>query len=289
MEESTKSSEALHRALRALVPDWNLEGVGPADYLSGGYSNRNYRIEYQDQAYVLRLPERQRPFVDRTREEAFYRQPNQVRIPELVAFDATTGAMLTRFEAGKLLSDSVQTPEALIAYLSDLHASLPPSGRDYDPLALTREFLAVGRVPDWVRKLADALVWRPATLVPCHNDLNPWNVIRPPTGAWVTLDWEWFGDNDPLFDLVTLHQGLELADDVLHEMALLWTAAGGSNKAAAETVADELGDSRIHHCLIVFWLREYAWAHAEAYHGNPREEVAEQIETGAKKLRQLMS
>ena len=28
--------------------------------------------------------------------------------------------------------------------------------------------------------------------------------------GWKTLDWEFFGLNDPLFDLVALHQGLEL-------------------------------------------------------------------------------
>ena len=66
---------------------------------------------------------------------------------------------------------------------------------------------------------------------------------------------------------------------LLHEMARLWAATGESNNVAYENVAEESDESRLHLCLSVFWLREYAWAHAEAYHGNPREEVAEQIDT----------
>ena len=40
-------------------------------------------------------------------------------------------------------------------------------------------------------------------------DLNPWNVIVT-EARWETIDWEFVGNHDPLFDLITLHQGLNL-------------------------------------------------------------------------------
>ena len=249
--------------------------MGPFEYLSGGYSNRNFRVERNAEAFVLRLPTRDRPYVDRGHEESFYRSNHRVRVPELVAFDGVTGNMLTCFESGPLLSDAEVAHDLLIDYLLSLHAGLPDSGRRYDPMALAREYLLVGRPPGWVRRLAESSVWSPPVTAPCHNDLNPWNIVLKESGRWVTLDWEWFGDNDPLFDLVTLHQGLALDDDLLSAMA---------ERFAPGTIDERLGA-----CLLAYWLREYAWAHAELSLGNVRDEIQTQLANTATKLKRFQS
>lgn len=262
--------QALLAILQRLVPGWQAEQVSGFDYLSGGYSNENYRFEHDGSAYVLRVPSRKRPFVDRQRELRFYQQELAVSVPELVAFDPASGVMISRFEPGPLLMDADRTLEDLVAYLRRLHGALPASGRHYDPLRLSREFLTTGPVPEPIRRLS-RLQWTPRQQAPCHNDLNPWNVIIGSSGRWVTLDWEWFGDNDPLFDLVTLHQGLQLDDASLLRMVELWSGAP----------ADQ---ARLADCLRAFWLREYAWAHAEHTHGARREEIEQQLATSADKL-----
>jgi thiamine kinase-like enzyme len=274
MRDGAMTEAALREALLELQPDWDPAGIGAFEYLSGGYSNENYRIHYRGESYVLRVPERARPFVDRAYEEAFYRRTQAVRIPYLIAFDRSTGNMLTRYEAGVLLTDAGESVTALAAYVTQLHSGLPVSDRRYDPVALAREFLAVGSPPAWISALAGRLDWQPQVVACCHNDLNPWNVIRPPAGPWVTLDWEWVGDNDPLFDLVTLHQGLGMDDASLGELVRAWSDDG-------------MPPQRLTACLTAFWLREYAWAHAELVHGNRRPEVAAQLETAAARLQQL--
>lgn len=272
---SARDPEALKHIVQALMPGWELVDIVHFHYLSGGYSNENFRFTHETKSYVLRLPSRQRPYVNRVQEFSFYQQAHSVLIPELLAFDITSGAMLTRFEEGSLLTDTVPTVEELTAYLHYLHAALPPSNRRYDPIQLSREFLSAGRAPNWIRKLADRR-WSTANGVPCHNDLNPWNIIVDTQGHWVTLDWESFGNNDPLFDLVALHQGLEMDDPSLILLADDWAQ-------------EFLESSRIEVCFNAFWLREYAWAHAERHHGNYRPEVDAQLSAATDKLAAIRS
>ena len=63
----------LLRWIRELVPAWAADDIGSFRYLDGGYSNRNYRFAHGGAQYVLRVPFRQRPFVDRSQEQTLLR------------------------------------------------------------------------------------------------------------------------------------------------------------------------------------------------------------------------
>lgn len=266
----------LTRLVRRLVPAWSADPAMTFTFLSGGYSNENYRFDHDGHGYVLRVPSRVRPFVDRAHEFAFYDSgAARVNTPELIAFDVDTGVMVSRFEPGRLLADAPPDVDSLVGYLRSLHAALPASGRSYDPLLLSRQFLAEGSVPPGILRLSE-VEWSPVSQAPCHNDLNPWNIIISAPDRWVTLDWEWFGDNDPLFDLVTVHQGLDMDQTSLAQMAELW----------AEGPVD---NDRLSACLHAFWLREYAWAHAELTFGSQRDEIVAQLNTAADRLAALTS
>ena len=193
--------------LTALMPAWGSHEVQRIDYLPGGYTNRNYRIERLNQAYVLRVVERARP-----------RGPERDYLaldiaPDVVAYDARRGHLLTRWIPGQVLADSPPSPGEAGEYLADLHARIPRGLNRYD---LTREVTSMLRrarkVDSAVQACFEATAWRPATWRGCHNDLNPWNIVRVEGGKetprFRTLDWESAGDNDPLFDLVGLCVGL---------------------------------------------------------------------------------
>jgi aminoglycoside phosphotransferase (APT) family kinase protein len=267
-------SARLRHRIAALRPDWNPAEISGFLYLEGGYSNDNYRFAYQGERYVLRAPFRSRPEVDRHGELDVYEAPAGGIAPELVAYDAESGDMITRWVPGRLLADADSGGEALSEYLIRLHGQLPAMTTDYDPLAHARGHLERADPPRWLSRLAATLTWAPEAPVTCHNDLNPWNVIHTPAGAWVTLDWEWVGRNDPLFDLVTLHQGARLGDPELAAMARRY-------------LGEEPSTGRLQRCLTVFWLRETAWAMAEAASGNTRPEVLAQRTLGLERLTRL--
>ena len=118
--------------------------------------------------------------------------------------------------------DGDDVPERLGALLGSLHANaLPPSG-EVDPWyetapdpATWEPLVQRGREAPWGRQLAAALdriaelsdlvtPMAPDSLVTCHRDLHPENVLVTADGVWVPLDWEDVGPADPDRELAKL-------------------------------------------------------------------------------------
>jgi aminoglycoside phosphotransferase (APT) family kinase protein len=255
------------------MPDSDVPDELALEYLPGGYANANYRFSLGGKSYVLRTPEGRQPYVDWKQERAFYLAAHAVKTATLVALDVDDGAMITEWVSGRLLVDDAPDNDELVAYLAGLHGDLPRVARHYDPIALAAKYLASGRPhPDAVR-VKNSLAWPIGPVATCHNDLNPWNVLRT-ADDWVTLDWEFLGLNDPLFDLVSLHQGLQMDDAELPALGERY-------------LADVVSRERLGGCLAAFWLREYSWAFAQRAQGNRREEIESQLVTSAAKLTRL--
>ncbi len=261
---SAATEQAVRHAVALLQPDWG--EIADIQYLEGGYSNANYTFRHGEARYVLRMPERVQPYVDRKREHGWYqRLSNGLSVKPLV-LDTRTGHMIVPWIEGELLIDAWPGLDVadLLDYLARLHRRLPVAEAVYDVAALAREF--------WQGPPPFAPTPLGSETVTCHNDLNPWNVIVTPDG-WITLDWEFAGRNDPLFDLVTLHQGLALPAEELPPMAAAFLAA------APGAIA-----SRLDGVLRNFWLRELGWAEYQMRHGNVRQEVREQAERAKAEL-----
>lgn len=262
---------AVLAALRDLVPEWRPDRVRRVAYLPGGYANDNYRFEYEGAAYALRIA--RRPGVDREPEARFL---DLDCAPDVVAFDLDGGHLITKWIAGTLLADSTMSPDAAAEYLRTLHAQIPAGVRRYDPVTTIRADLDGTRSPAPIAVAAlDATDWQPIALIGCHNDLNPWNIVRADAG-WRTLDWEFAGDNDPLFDLVCLGRGLGYDDAALERLAAAYQGASPADPGA-------LIDTRI-----LFELREYAWAARQVTLGNDRAEIRAQALDSEAALRALL-
>ena len=264
----SSDSERIREIVIRLMPSWQPDKISHVEYLSGGFSNENYAfrrtVTGTQKKYVLRVPEITQPFVDRREERNTYHAIAQNSGVTLIAFEESSGCLITQWLDGQLLAETPDNYNAqdLVNYVKSMHAALPTTQRQYHVPSVVQLLSPSNAIP--IPEIAPDVA-----LVPCHNDLNPWNVMVTPHG-WKTLDWEFFGLNDPLFDLVTLHQGLALPD------AQLWDLAADFLDAADEP--------RVLDNLRRFWIREFAWADYQVRAGNDREAIQQQYTVALEKL-----
>ncbi len=265
------------RELRAkiimMIPEWSEDSLSGFKYLDGGFTNNNFVFERHygnlTKKYVLRSPVIAQPLQSRVNELELYQSLGANISPDLLAFDADSGAMITCYVEGQLLVDSSpghHEPDKLARYIKSLHSVLPSTEKPYDLSGLMLAYMPTFNERDFseIRRLEQ--------YASCHNDLNPWNIIvNSPT--WVTLDWESFGLNDPVFDIVTLCMGLNLTDKALND--------------SVEQYCGTLDPRRLHDNLLCFWLREWGWAKYQVSKGNTKIGIIEQERSSYARIKEL--
>ena len=243
---------------RQLVPAWRTCTFDAIEYLPGGYNNRNYRLKVDGGEYALRIA-RQPPRPGEARYLAI------AAAPDVVAHDTERGHLLTRWIAGPSFAHAPPTPAEAGAFLADLHRQIPAGVREYDAVGHVASMLAAtGGDPELI-ELLHSLRWRPAAHRGCHNDLNPWNLLRDAEGIR-TLDWEVAGDNDPMFDVVGLCIGCRWELREMETCRAAYEAAGGTAPADPH---------HLRATATLYYLREHAWTALIAT-GNNREEIKAQ-------------
>ena len=257
---------------RQLLPHWPAGAACRIDYLPGGYSNRNYRLDVDGAHYALRIVEGAGP---RPRERRYLAG---AQAPDVVGYDERSGHMLTRWIDGQILASSPPSPAEGGRYLAELHAEIPSGIRRYDFQTEIEALLANVQNPhaDVLSRFRE-LAWSASEQCGCHNDLNPWNVIRTPRNdeaarpAFRTLDWEFAGDNDRLFDLVGLGLGLQWTLAQLAACAAAYAATPAGRARPLSATRKRLADT-----VCAYRIREYAWAVGQIASGNDRPEIIEQ-------------
>lgn len=267
------SEKELRELIIKMIPKWTNDSIVGFNYLDGGFTNNNFvferRYRNRTKKYVLRSPVRAQPLQNRAYEFAIYQSLKPNISPKLIAFDTKSGAMITRYAEGELLVDSHQSyhdPDKLVGYIRTLHNALPKTEKCYDLSGLMSAY-----VPNFNEKDFPEL-GKVEQVVSCHNDLNPWNIIVN-SATWITLDWESFALNDPVFDIVTLCMGLQLTDRTLHN--------------SVEQYCGTLDPIRLFHNLLSFWLREWGWAKYQIARGNTKIGIIEQEKTSYARIKEL--
>src|SRR5262245_52430111 len=187
---------AASAALLRLRPQWRLEDVHDVEHLAGGYSNDNYALSYQDAAYVMRVVRPAVTPVDRAFERRLLAGPIALLTAPLIAYILPEGHMLTRRVGGPLLIETEPSSDDLARYLARLHQRIPPLGRRYDVIQTIGRDLNIAAergesTPPLIARAFANLPTLAARQTPCHNDLNPWNVIVSAADPvrWCTIDW----------------------------------------------------------------------------------------------------
>jgi thiamine kinase-like enzyme len=209
-----------------------------AEPISGGMTNRNYRVTTNAGDFVVRVsvPETGELGIDRANEhhnsilaaDAGVGAPVIARVadPEALVVGFVEGVTLTPkdFEDPRRVSE-------LAAALRRLHAA-PPFARDFDMVQVQTRYLRIvadngyplpadyARYAERATRMGDVLTRTRTRTAPCHNDLMPGNFIEsdgPGSHVWV-VDYEYSGNNDPCYDLGDAINELELDPDAAEQL-----------------------------------------------------------------------
>ncbi len=195
--------------------------------LSGGITNRNYRVDVDGTAYVLRMGGQNTSLlgIDRVTEHAASLRAAEIGVgPDVAAFIQPEGWLVTRFIYGRSVPpEAIRLPDGIrrvAAVLRRIHGAAPIPGR-FDAHAVVDQYLVEAQthgvsVPPEFATAHDVSerirrARGPQALVPCHNDLLNANFLDD--GEIRIVDWEYAGMGDRFFDLANLSVNHEFGVD----------------------------------------------------------------------------
>ena len=207
--------------LSTIFPGEDLSSVSITQI--GGMSNKNFRVDYTGNSYVLRVPGNGSDgMVNRSFEEFNSIEGSKLGInPPVRYFNADTGIKLVDYikNAETLNSATIQRHENM-KKVADIYRTLHHSHirlknefnifREIEKYDRLLEKAGAAMYEGWeeVRKqvmsLEDRLNSLGVDLQPCHNDAVPENFVKAGDGTIYLIDWEYSGMNDPMADFAAL-------------------------------------------------------------------------------------
>ena len=189
--------------------------------LVGGMMNKSFIVNSNGKRYVLYIStEQANEMVDRELEKG-----NQRLIYELgltsknIYFDTKEGIKANEFIEGSSLDKINDYDIKKVAeLLKKMHTSGKLSKADYQPFKrfIAYEEEALSFNPDLgeqYKKLRetlfvnkDFLERQPLTI--CHNDAQKSNIVKDLNDNYYLIDFEFMGNNDPIYDIATFGNGL---------------------------------------------------------------------------------
>src|SRR3989442_218606 len=205
-----------------LLSEWFLDrfrgcqaGPRTAEPLTGGITNRNYRVAVDGEVFVVRVPAESGSLlgIDRRIEREASRLAAAAGVgPDVIAFVEPEGVLVTRFIEGEPVRDhTVHDPvmlERIAQSLRRIHQA-GSIGSAFSPFRVVEAYALTamrhgGRLPaahERAQAVAVAIerALSPQPPVLCHNDLLNANFIDDGVSIRI-VDWEYAGMGDRFFD-----------------------------------------------------------------------------------------
>ena len=219
--------------------------------LSGGLTNRNYKVSTPDGTYVVRISDGATGVlaIDRDNEyrnsviaaESGVGAPVHAYVPE-------ESALVIGYLEGRTLTDADFGRPGVIERVAASCRQLHGGERfvnDFDMFDIQRGYLTIVRqrgyrLPDdysefdeAVARIRGALAVKRDATVACNNDLLAGNFIDNGDGGRIRLiDYEYSGNNDPCFELGNIWSECHLDDDQFELLVSSYYGARLTNKLA---------------------------------------------------------
>lgn len=220
-KEDPFDEENLREHLRRIFPEKNIDSAEIIQI--GGMSNKNFRVNFENRSYVLRVPGNgSEGMVERSNEEFNAIEACKLGVnPPIRYFNAATGVKL---------ADFIENAETLNAATIQRHDNMRKIAKIYrtvhnSHIRLKNEFNIFHEIEKYdslmekvgakmyggwqevkpkVMALESYLNTLGVDLKPCHNDALYENFIKSADGSVYLIDWEYSGMNDPMADFAAL-------------------------------------------------------------------------------------
>ena len=179
--------------------------------LPKGLTNKNTLIHIEGAWYVLREPYPDAAKIVDVNHEAKALEmiaSLQLDVPCLY-FDPKTGIKITKYIDELTTFNECEDEdkiERVAILMRRLHALNKTSGFNFDPIARFKQYTSHVKEPIYNVSFAlgvlDELLNLPQHLTLCHNDWVPGNIGFSDKRDYL-IDYEYAGDNDPLFDVMS--------------------------------------------------------------------------------------
>jgi thiamine kinase-like enzyme len=203
--------------------------------LSGGLTNRNYRVVTPDGDFVARIAADGTELLTIDR-ECEYRNAAAAAAagaaPPVFEYRPQDRLLVIGYVEGRTLNNNDVAAADNIPRIAQacrrLHSG-PRFGNDFDMFAIQQRYYQAAtsrgfRIPagyddllPQVRAAQGALAATATATVPCHNDLLPANLIDDGDRIWL-IDYELSGNNDACFELGNIAAEAQLPPDALTDL-----------------------------------------------------------------------
>jgi thiamine kinase-like enzyme len=206
--------------------------------LKGGITNRNYKIESDGKAYVLRITGEDTDLLGIRREVEYIANKAAGELgvgPEVYYFIQPEGYLLTRFITGRPIPpEEMSGPENVRRVAQKIrlfHTRAPGLPSEFNAFRVAESLGEVSReyhakfpsdlddIMGHAREVEAALLKHPYTPTPCHCDLLNLNFLDEEMGGGRRelriLDWEYAGMGDIFFDLANFGHHHSLSDEMV--------------------------------------------------------------------------
>lgn len=220
-KEDPFDCENLRQYLRDIFPSEDIEQASVVQI--GGMSNKNFRVDFKGQSYVLRVPGNGSDgMVVRSDEQFNAMEGCRLGVtPAVRYFNPQTGIKLADYieDAETLNSATIQRPDNM-RKVADIYRTIHGAHirlknefnifreiAKYDTLlerAGAKMYAGWEEFRPLVMGLEERLNRIGVDLKPCHNDAVPENFVKASDGALYLIDWEYSGMNDPMADFAAL-------------------------------------------------------------------------------------
>ncbi len=191
--------------------------------LEKGLTNRNYLIEHEGMKYVLRVPFPDASRIVRIEHEAKALEAVlslDLDVP-MVYFDPSTGIKITEYIPDLLTynecedTDKIERTALLMRKLHGLNQTI---GFPFDPIGRFNEYDSHLKHPihtlhEIKHDILSEVAKLPVSLTLCHNDWVAGNIGFTQDRDYL-IDYEYAGDNDPCFDVMSFLTENSIEDDV---------------------------------------------------------------------------